>query len=369
MPSVTFKCTLLTPLFMSGAGQDSWEVRPTSIKGLMAFWWRTANAHLPLEDSEEKGENGQPVHEGLYSLEGKLFGSTDRKSRFKIRVNSRLSEENNFTYREIEHFGARYLLFSMRRRTGAVATYNRQESTAFEVKLSSTDKAALGKALACFWLLSNLGGMGSRSRRGGGNIQASVLRENGEAISEAGLAFAPSPGQALGEYLGENARRCMKLLREGPAGQQHNLRNDYSHLRGAELVVSDKNEAHPMDALNDIGLFYMDFRQDETLTGDVDNLLEKAPMGLPIVTKNKITVKPENYERRASPLIFRVHRNAQGTYQWIVLKLNGQILPSGEGTVAQSRGRVIAQAPQLQPDIVDEFFNYVQNDKTELVQL
>lgn len=370
MPSITFKCTLLTPLFMSGANQASWEIRPQSIKGLMSFWWRAVNAHLPLDDIDGKDKNVPPAQKGLRSLEGELFGSTSQKSKFRIRVNSRLSnEEDNFTYRDIEQFGARYLLFSLRKRTGAKATFNQQEDDAFDLKLSSNDEKALKKAVACFWLLANLGGLGSRSRRGGGNIAATALEDKGQLLEEMDLRFSPRANQTLGQYLKENFKKCKGSLMEKVEKEHQGIQDSYSHLEGAQLVVSDKSEAHPMDALNDIGLFYQDFRQDESLTGDVDNLMEKAPMGLPIVTRNKITIKPKNHDRRASPLIFRVLRNEQGAYQWIVLKLGGQILLPGEGVLAQSRGRTLAREPRLNRQIVDEFFNYLQNEKTESIDL
>lgn len=372
MPSVTFKCNLITPMFMSGADQRGWEIRSQSIKGMMAFWWRAMNAHVPLKDSEEKDSKGEPLQKGLQALEGRLFGSTESKSKFKIRVNSILnssSKKDCFTYRDIDQFGARYLLFSMRNRTGARDTYKKEEDTAFELKLSSTCEEALAKTLACFWLLSNLGGIGSRSRRGGGNLHVSVTLESGEALSKAGLQFSPQAGQSLRQYLHENCLRCKELLREYIPEAYLQSPGAYSHLEGAQIVISDKEYKHPMDALNDIGLYYLDFRQDETLTGEVDNLLEKAPMGLPIVTRDKITIKPEHFDRRASPLLFRVLKNAQGKFLWAVLKLEGQILPEDEATVAQNRGRTLAGVPQLNRDIIDEFFTYIQNDQTELVTL
>src|SRR5690606_65079 len=101
-------------------------------------------------------------------------------------------------------------------------------------------------------------------------------------------------------------------LREDVLEAYQTVENSYSHLEGAQLVLGDNPQKHPMDALNKLGEFYLDFRQDDTLTGEVGNLLQKAPFGLPIVTKDNVTVKPENYDRRASPLIFRVVRNERG---------------------------------------------------------
>lgn len=370
MASVTFKCTLITPLFMSGADQSEWEIRPQSIKGMMAFWWRAMNAHVPLDDITD--EAGNVVQKGLRTLEGELFGSTSQKSRFKIRVNSNLSPEermDNFTYQDIKYFDVKYLLFSTRKRIGASDTNTNKKDTAFKLKLSSANKTHLQKAVSCFWLLSNLGGLGSRSRRGGGNLFATVLEEEADVVSSSGLHFGPNPGLSMRDYLHNNFQACKKLLHEEVLEAHRTIDNSYSHLEGAQLVLGDNPQKQPMDALNKLGEFYLDFRQDDTLTGEVGNLIQKAPLGLPIVTKDKVTVKPENYDRRASPLIFRVVRNERGAYQWIVLKLSGHLLPPGEATIAQNRGNTLANVPELSRDIIDEFFDYLQNDKTELVAL
>ncbi|MFH0988531.1 MAG: type III-B CRISPR module RAMP protein Cmr1 [bacterium] len=38
---VTFKCEVITPMFLGGADPDKPELRPPSIRGAMRWWFRT----------------------------------------------------------------------------------------------------------------------------------------------------------------------------------------------------------------------------------------------------------------------------------------------------------------------------------------
>jgi len=72
MGTVTFECETITPMFMYGADGKTPELRPASIKGVMRFWWRAICGHLELEDLKEQ--------------EGEIFGDTDKKSSFSIKM-------------------------------------------------------------------------------------------------------------------------------------------------------------------------------------------------------------------------------------------------------------------------------------------
>ena len=65
MNETTYKCVILTPMFLYGTDGKTPELRPPSIKGMMRFWWRAINGDL------EVGE--------LKKREGEVFGGTDKK--------------------------------------------------------------------------------------------------------------------------------------------------------------------------------------------------------------------------------------------------------------------------------------------------
>ncbi|RUM75097.1 MAG: type III-B CRISPR module RAMP protein Cmr1, partial [Sulfurovum sp.] len=69
---LTFECETITPMFMYGADGKTPELRPASIKGVMRFWWRAIHGNLSLEDLKEQ--------------EGEIFGDTDKKSSFSIKL-------------------------------------------------------------------------------------------------------------------------------------------------------------------------------------------------------------------------------------------------------------------------------------------
>ncbi len=50
MKTIEFECETITPMFLAGADGKTPELRPPSIKGLMRFWWRAMNGHLPLNN-------------------------------------------------------------------------------------------------------------------------------------------------------------------------------------------------------------------------------------------------------------------------------------------------------------------------------
>jgi len=80
MKTVTFSCETITPMFMYGADGKTPELRPASIKGVMRFWWRAINGDLPLDD--------------LKKQEDEIFGNTEKKSSFSIKIKNYRFQDN-----------------------------------------------------------------------------------------------------------------------------------------------------------------------------------------------------------------------------------------------------------------------------------
>jgi len=143
MGIVTFECETITPMFMYGADGKTPELRPASIKGVMRFWWRAICGNLPLDK--------------LKKQEGEIFGDTDKKSSFSIRVNETLKTENT---NPLPH-----------KKQGDKGYHQKR---AFKVN-QTFQIEFLGKNLDLienlFILTTTLGGFGQRSRRGLGSIQ------------------------------------------------------------------------------------------------------------------------------------------------------------------------------------------------------
>jgi len=143
MQTVIFECETITPMFMYGADGRTPELRPASIKGVMRFWWRAIHGHLKLKDLKEQ--------------EGEIFGDTDKKSSFSIKVNKTLKTENTNPLPHKKKGDRGY-----------------HQKSGFKVN-QTFQIEFLGKNLDLienlFILTTTLGGFGQRNRRGFGSIQ------------------------------------------------------------------------------------------------------------------------------------------------------------------------------------------------------
>lgn len=163
MKALNFTCNIITPLFLSGANGKAPELRASSIKGAMRYWWRACHGHLSLE--------------ALRKQETEIFGGAGasendgRRSRLLIRIpnlsNLQQTEELLVPHK---HF-MRGLAF----RTG-------QE---FTIRISWVEDFAHDSQIltekqiqALFELTCLLGGFGKRVRRGMGSIQ--IIGINGQ---------------------------------------------------------------------------------------------------------------------------------------------------------------------------------------------
>jgi len=161
MQTIRFECETITPMFMYGADGKTAELRPASIKGVMRFWWRAIHGNSNIKELKE--------------AESLIFGSTKERSKVNIRVRKKEFKVKKFA--EIkEKFD--YLFFSIKMQNKEEPK-EYFEKIKFEVILSSSDKKALTEASYSFILLSLFGGLGSRSRRGGGSfVINSISDEN-----------------------------------------------------------------------------------------------------------------------------------------------------------------------------------------------
>jgi len=146
-------------MFLAGADKERAELRAPSIKGAMRFWWRAVKG---MDDIEK-----------LKDVEGKIFGGTgekEGKSKIAVRV----------IHNGLGDFKKGNLLYSAmlpNRERGYI-----KDGFPFSVRLSCHDKDVRGlrQAMASFWVLVYLGGLGTRPRRGGGNMVVTSCKVEGE---------------------------------------------------------------------------------------------------------------------------------------------------------------------------------------------
>jgi CRISPR type III-B/RAMP module RAMP protein Cmr1 len=81
MGKIVFECENIS-VDMAGANLNQQELRPASFKGVMRFWWRAMNGDLNLKE--------------LTKQEDKIFGSTEKKSSFSIKMKRYQGIPTNF---------------------------------------------------------------------------------------------------------------------------------------------------------------------------------------------------------------------------------------------------------------------------------
>lgn len=150
----------LTPLFIGGfdprtSHPELESLRPPSLRGAVRFWYRAA-AGVPVNVLQEQ--------------ESAVFGSVDMASPVRLRSNpTGLLEKQawgrNYIRRQLP--GIAYLAFSAQARTSIQPGRGR-----YQIQLSQRgwDSSIMRQWLSALWLWVQLGGLGSRSRKGFGSF-------------------------------------------------------------------------------------------------------------------------------------------------------------------------------------------------------
>ncbi|MBT1247060.1 MULTISPECIES: type III-B CRISPR module RAMP protein Cmr1 [unclassified Thermosipho (in: thermotogales)] len=154
--NLNFKCMVVTPMLCYGADKKyGLEIRAQSLKGVMRFWWRALNGHLSIDTLRKKEAN---IFGGV--------GKDDGKSKFSIKivgVNGKTEYEYVLPHKK-----------TFKRK--AFIPY--ETSFNVEMKFWKKDEELVTTIKDLFILISILGGVGRRTRRGFGSFK--IIEINGE---------------------------------------------------------------------------------------------------------------------------------------------------------------------------------------------
>jgi CRISPR-associated protein Cmr1 len=180
----------------------------------------------------------------------------------------------------------------------------------------------LNHYIASLWALVFLGGVGARSRRGGGNLRV-IDYEPKDLVEDLEISFTPTDN--LREWLIENIKNAKKLV-----GSSNTSCDKYSNLPypkngDIKLEISETKFNTWYEALNDIGKEFMKFRSENR-----QSVFDAAVFGFSVIRGKGLFVEAkEKIKRRSSPVIIKVVKNPEGKYKWMVLGLEGKFLPDG----------------------------------------
>ena len=185
----TFSATyrIVTPMFCGGAGQEA-ELRLSSFKGALRFWWRT------LQWGKVKNERE------LWKKEAELFGSSDQgygQSKVRMRLDGEPSLEPTLRVGDVfqggKLLGAHYLGY------GVMEAFSSQKSGKKAGQLTremipggsftvafrcgpNLDESQLEEIQKTLILVGTTGGLGSKSRKGYGSLTLTQLKIDGSPV-------------------------------------------------------------------------------------------------------------------------------------------------------------------------------------------
>ena len=364
MYSVNFDLEIITPLFMAGADGRTPELRPPSFKGMMRFWWRAMKA----EDDIKKLANEEA------SILGGT-GSTERKSKIQVTIPQKpklqteddlLSEigflKNDKRITKQEYGGIGYLLYStytLKDKGMPVLRGYIKPDQKFDFALKAMTEEATNHALASLWLAIYLGGFGTRSRRGGGNLAVSDVQGDINKIDDIKSRFIP--GGNIENFIETGFIWSRDII------QANKTETDkYSNLSRPRILLGIPHADTKWEkALNNVGDVYKKYRTDKK------NELFKGPnFGMPVMHsrfKTRLIAGSQNdhllSDRRSSPLIIKLIKFRE-KYFPAVIKLGGNLLPKDCVIMKQERTdrdwKSLGKSKKEDSEVVNDFLNILE---------
>jgi len=349
---LTFKLEFITPAFIGGAFPDQEaELRPASFIGILRWWFR--NLALTVTDDIE----------AIAYLESELFGNQKRAGKvwIKAELKRKLKIEQlkkEFCY--FDYFTTNYKINSKERfypfvyvGYGPLNTRVEKIRPFFWVgeKFDITFYVARKyKPLleSLLFLVSHLGAIGSRNRRGWGSFILKPLEGNfSDNFSNKDSWIFFNKGKLdIGR---EHFRSSLEKLLS-----KRNNKNSSGLLDIQVLPTKFKSDKwHQI--LKDFAEVYRNYRRSLDYQVLKDFIIEfcehkkticryyrRFYFGLPISNicynsiireykiknKSRVFIKDKNNQRRASPLLFKVVKTSDDSYQGIVIFWKGTFLPS-----------------------------------------
>ena len=377
MKQITFHLETLTPMFLAGANQAVFELRPPSFKGLLRFWWRAY-----YWGNQPDGMKYENIRTRMSEAEGDIFGiasDNGNKSRFSLRVKPARIEgaRKPFPKHLLKSLGGKDFPINILEYL-AYGTYEYQRGkgnrfirdylppgTKFDLILSLPDTEAFRKqeedVVMSVYLLATCGGVGAKSRNGFGNLRIlSITEKRSGEQEESPYAFdlpLSFPPQKF-------------FLQHIKNGASKDKLPDFTALSRQMQIFKLKETCSSWhDCLAQLGEIYRSCkgRLDESLRCD-----KRQYIAAPITIQQRVGGRWKTYdssflERRAKPYFLRVAQSGDA-YEGYILYLPSRYCPDIERDGKKDRDRYNNIIDQRQADekfwaACKEFNGYLREER------
>lgn len=374
MPATRIEATyrVVTPLFSAGADSTRPEVRLSSIKGVLRYWWRA------LAWSRCGGDLDVVRRE-----EDRLFGSTGGgQSRVIMRLASVPDPREPVAVGDVLTVsrkgggvvgdGARYLGYGVMgafgvkagRLTRACLRAPFDLTVQMRVRgLNEPELTSLGGALVA---LGTLGGLGAKSRKGYGSVVLESLCMDGEALW--------SKPRSVDEL-----KNAVAALRSDHAAGSGSLPEFTALSSGARHVLLSSAKSEALELLDLIGRELVRFRSwghrgrvlggiesEKNFRPDHDLMRsasherrihpERIAFGLPHNYGKQKVGPADELDRRASPLFIHVHECGDRPVA-VLSFLPARFLPADRATISVGGSRVPQASEEKLYRPIDDFLD------------
>ncbi len=280
-----FECEVVTPMFIGGADKSKAELRSSSIKGLLRFWWRVVYGYM--FDSIES----------MKAKESEIFGSNEKSSSFKViiyeiskkpvkeilpggkgyKVYSN-SKNKEFFLKIIDYLAYGSLLEHVKetKRNEYIKEYY-PVGTTFKISFIFKNLKFKNDILVAFKMLYFYGGIGAKSRNGFGCFR--IIKDE---------------------------KVLSKVEFKTKTYENIDIKNFLIFSKMTKNFKIDREYDKWEDALSDIGIVYRESR----LSLENRHVFDKrAKIGLPIIAKGEKVPEEFKNNRLAKPLFIHVSKS------------------------------------------------------------
>lgn len=385
--TVKFNLEVITPLFLSGNDQNTVELRAASIRGHLRYWYRALLGGLGITQSNR-----------LHELESQVFGEEKRGSPLLVRVkdvrwaSGRVKQNNELDLgydkakKETRRPGLTYLLYSTQ--LGGNERPYADIGTTFTLELSCFNKEAesvLKRAACALWCWTHFGGLGTRARRGGGDVQVKVIKGD-QNLLQTFPSFTLDDVNGP-EALKDHLEKGLKTVRDLVAGLNSLapmtptgvVEFPVLHPNHADMWIIKDTWNDTLSAMEHVGKKFQQFRHkrkpdfpsvlDDYLRAGCSPVLERPAFGLPLQFRyrsaqdKQAMVETQHFTRRASPILFRFLKLRGGKIFMVLIHFKSSFLPGGEKLKIRDQSKEGKQVPQspappsptVQQSLIQEF--------------